>query len=89
MEDVSEKSHEEKIKLENKLWEVEDAWEKTHGEKIKAENKNTNLSKAFVERDRILKQMELEKNWELKKRENIIFSLHRTVQALQRSFAHK
>lgn len=80
----------EKDKLEKKLQEkddvlqkVVDALEKVNEEKRIAEDENSDLSRAFVERDRALKQVKLEKTLGMKQKEKIICSLQQTVQALQ------
>jgi hypothetical protein len=80
----------EKDKLEKKLQDkddvlqkVVDALEKVNEEKRIAEDENSDLSRAFVERDRALKQVKLEKTLGMKQNEKIICSLQETVQALQ------
>jgi len=83
----------EKDKLEKKLQEKEDhlqemvdALEKLNEEKRIAEEENAELSKAFVERDKALKQVKLEKTLGMKQKENTICSLQETVKTLQEKF---
>ena len=83
----------EKDKLENKLQEKEDhlqemvdALEKLNEQKRTAKEENVNLSKAFVERDRALKQVKMEKTLGMKQKEKTMCSLQETLEALLEKF---
>eukprot|EP01018_Ginkgo_biloba_P004870 Gb_12190 [translate_table: standard] len=80
----------EKNKLEMQLKEkdenlqkVQDAWQKLNEEKIIVEQEQEAVIKALVEKDKALKQMKLEQNKHMKRKDDIIFSLKGTVQALE------